>query len=112
MLQAVGSVRLAEADRRGERVARAAVVARDLVRRAEPLVDLRRLERELVLERQREPGADGLHPLVELPALHARDPLEPEDPRPQIGALRAPGLLAGPAGRARPRRRCWPALCR
>ena len=98
MLEAVGAVRRAEADRGVERVARAAVVAGHLVRGAEPLVDLRRLERELVLEREREPGADGLHPRLEVPALDADDAFEPQDPRPQVDPLRAPGLLRGQAG--------------
>ena len=97
MLHALAAVRRAEADGGVERVARAAVVAGDLVRRPEPLVDLRRRERELVLEREREPGADRLHPGLELPALHAGDALEPEDPRPQVGPLGARRLLGGAA---------------
>ena len=94
VLRARGAARLTEADRGGERRARAAVVAGDLVGRAEPLVDLGRLERELVLEREREPCSDRVHPLAELAALHARDALEPEAPRPQVEC----------APRARPRR--------
>ena len=98
VLEAVGPVRLAEADRGVERVARAAVVAGDLVRGAEPLVDLRRLERELVLEREREPGPDRLHPLVELPALDARDALRARGPAP-AGRSRSARAASSPARR-------------
>ena len=89
MLERVGAARFAEADRGVERRVRAAVVARDLQRRAEPLVDLGGLEREPVLEREREPGADRLHAVVELAALGPRDALEPEGPRAQVDALGA-----------------------
>ena len=51
-----------------------------------------------MFEREREPGSDRVHPLVEVPALDARDPLEPEAPRPQVDALREPGLLTRLAG--------------
>ena len=112
VLQAVRPVGLAEADRRGERVARAAVVARDLVGRAEPLVDLCRLRRQLVLERQRQTRSDGLH---------ARRRTRRPSPAPRPGG-RAPAPAGRPARRARPPRRrggrarrprrAWPALCR
>ena len=95
LLHALGPARLAEADRRGERVARAAVVAGDLVGRSQALVDLGGRERELVLEREREPRPDGLQAGLEIPALHPGDALEPQRPRPQVGALGAGRLLAG-----------------
>ena len=112
VLHAVGAARLAEADRGGERIARAAVVARDLVGRAEPLVDLRRLERELVLERQREPGPDRLHPRRRTPRpSRARRPGARGPARADRCARRAPA--SSPARRvsstASP---CLPALCR
>ena len=98
VLHALGSVRLAEADRGGERVAGATVVGRDLVRGPQALVDLCRLQRELLLEGQREAGPDGLHPFVVLPALDLGDPLETEDAGAKIGAVRTPRLLTGGAG--------------
>ena len=91
----VEAARLAEADGGGQGVARAAVVAGDLVGGAEPLVELRRRQRELVLERERQARSDLLQAGVEVPALHLGDTLEPERPRAQVGALGSRGLLAG-----------------
>src|SRR5215211_1199215 len=85
---------LAQPDGRAERVAGPAVVPGDLVRGAEPLVDLTRFGGELVLERQRKPGADGLHAVLEQAALDARDPLQPHRPGAQVGALSPHSLLA------------------
>ena len=50
-----------------------------------------------MLEREREPGADGLEPGVELAALGARDALEPERAGAQVDAPGALRLLAGDA---------------
>ena len=93
-------LQLAQPDRRPERLARAAVVARHLVRGAEPLVDLGGLERQLVLEREREPGADDRDPVVERAELDLGDALEAHRARAQVRALGAHRLLAGePRGR-------------
>ena len=97
VLHSLATVRLAEAEGGRECVPGAAVVAGDLVRRAQTLVHLRRLEGQLVFERQRKPGLDGLHSFVELAALDARDPFESQGPGAQIGPLRTRGLLTGAA---------------
>ena len=82
-------------ERGAERVAGARVVARDLVRGAEPLVDLGGLERELVLERQRRalPGWSRC-PSSNAPSLDAGDAFEPHRAGAQVGALGAQRLLA------------------
>jgi hypothetical protein len=51
-----------------------------------------------VLERQRQAAAHQLDPLLELAALGARDSLQAERPRPQVGPLGATGLLSGEMG--------------
>ena len=85
----------AQPDGGGERLARAAVVARGLERRTQALVELGGLRRELVREREREPGADRLDARREVAALGGRDALEPERPGAQIDALGALRLLPG-----------------
>ena len=92
---------LAQPDRRAERVARAAVVARDLVRGAEPLVDLGGLRGQLVLEREGEAGADDLDAVVVRAALDPRDALEPHRAGAQVGAIGAHRLGPRPLGRRR-----------
>jgi hypothetical protein len=90
--------RLAQGDGGRERLAGAAIVRGGLERRAEPLVDGRGVDGEPVLQRERQAAAHELDPFLELPALGARDSLQPECPRAQIGPLRAFGLLAGKVG--------------
>jgi hypothetical protein len=89
VLHRIAAVGLAEPDRGREGVAGAAVVAGDLAGRAEPLVDLRRHEGELVLERERKGGADRLDPVLKLAGLGACDPLQAERSRAEIDPLRA-----------------------
>ena len=55
---------LAEPDRRAQRIARAGVVPGHLERRSEPLIDLRRLTGELVLQRQRQSAPNRRDALV------------------------------------------------
>ena len=112
VLERVGVAGAAQADRGGERLVRAAVVARGLERRAEALVELGGLRRELVGEREREPGADRLDAGGELAALGRRDALEPEGAGAQVDALGALRPPPRPRARARPPRRACPALCR
>jgi len=93
VLHGVATAGLAEVDGRRQRVAGAAVVAGDLVRGAEPLVDLGRDQGQLALERQREPLADRLQPLLVGAALDDGDPLEAEGAGAEVVALGAGSLL-------------------
>ena len=108
VLERVGAARAAQAERGGERLVRAAVVARGLQGRAEALVELGGLRRELVGEREREPGADRLDAGGELAALGRRHALQSQGAGAQVDALGALGLLAGRAREGRPPRRACP----
>jgi hypothetical protein len=79
---------LAQADRRSQRVARAAVVPGDLVRSAQALVDLGGLRGQLVLERQRQAGPDDLDARLVRAALGAGDAFEPHGAGAQVGSIR------------------------
>ena len=93
VLERVGAAGAAQAERGGERLVRAAVVARRLERRAEALVELGGLRRELMGQREREPGADRLDAGGELAALGRRHALQTQGASAQVDALGALGLL-------------------
>ena len=80
----------AEAERAVERLTRTRVVGRRLQHGAEPLVEVGSFRGQVVLERDRESGADCRHPRVEVAALRPGRALEAECACPQVGA---PGTL-------------------
>ena len=108
VLERPGLVALAQPEGRAERIAGAAVVARDLVGGPEPLVDLGRLGGQLVLEGERQPAADDLDALLVGAALDPGHAVQAQRAGAEVGAVGAHGLgrrelggrrrLAVPAG--------------
>jgi hypothetical protein len=85
----------AQADRRAQGVAGAAVVPGNLVGGTQTLVHLGGLCGQLVLERERQARADDLDALAVRAPLDAGDALEPHRARTQVDPLGADRLLAG-----------------
>ena len=84
----------AEVECGGERILRAPVVGRVVEHDAEPLVELCRDRREVVLEREREPAAHDLQSLAVLAVLRGGEPLDPERADAQVEPPRGIRLLA------------------